>query len=234
MNSHRLTEADRWFIDKRQIDPLSRTPFNVGMSVVVCEHKHVMLTEFYDGTCPTCKSTVTVPFTRTNVEYAKPPKPKEEFLKWFFPSKFIRRIIPKVNRVLGCIIGVLAVAIFVLIMTGTLSNQLFMQHIETIAIPKTYLLLSRLKDFLFSDAVSEQFVRSFKTIGLNTREVLGNAAATISVLGVGLIEFISVLARGLHIPYQRSRMLYEHVGDRTTILIEIISGWINGIIARFT
>lgn len=70
MSGHVLTRSDSWFLQKGQKDILSRTTFAVGHSVVVCENHHVMLEEFYDGSCPTCHSSVTIPFCRENVEPA--------------------------------------------------------------------------------------------------------------------------------------------------------------------
>lgn len=63
-----LTVDDSWFIEKGQKDSLSKTYFEVGQTVVVCDNRHVMLAEFYEGECPTCHSHKTVPFSRQNVE----------------------------------------------------------------------------------------------------------------------------------------------------------------------
>lgn len=68
MESHTLTTDDFWFIEKGWKDSLSRTPFEVGQTIVVCENRHVMLAEFYDGVCPTCKSNKTMTFSRQNLE----------------------------------------------------------------------------------------------------------------------------------------------------------------------
>lgn len=68
MEIHRLTLADEWFIQKGQVDSISRSHFSLGDEVVVCDRQHVMLAEFYDGECPTCHSKMLVKFTRENVE----------------------------------------------------------------------------------------------------------------------------------------------------------------------
>lgn len=68
MQTYKLTEEDVWFIEKGQIDSLSRSPFQIGDEVVVCDRRHVMLAKFYDGECPSCNSRKTVPFSRQNVE----------------------------------------------------------------------------------------------------------------------------------------------------------------------
>lgn len=68
MQVHKLTSADAWFIEKGQIDALSRSPFHIGDEVVVCDKQHVMLAEFYDGECLICHSRNTVPFSRQSVE----------------------------------------------------------------------------------------------------------------------------------------------------------------------
>lgn len=68
MYSHILTSKDEWFIEKGQKDSISRTPFEVGQTVVVCDKRHVMLADFYDGECPTCHGRNTVPFSRENIE----------------------------------------------------------------------------------------------------------------------------------------------------------------------
>lgn len=68
MYSHILTSEDGWFIEKGLKDSISRTPFEVGQTVVVCDKRHVMLADFYDGECPTCHSRNTVPFSRENIE----------------------------------------------------------------------------------------------------------------------------------------------------------------------
>lgn len=50
------------------MDSISRSPFQIGDKVVVCDRQHVMLAEFYDGECPSCRSRKTVTFSRRNVE----------------------------------------------------------------------------------------------------------------------------------------------------------------------
>ncbi len=50
------------------MDSITRSPFQIGDEVVVCDKQHVMLAEFYDGECPTCHSHNTVPFSRQSVE----------------------------------------------------------------------------------------------------------------------------------------------------------------------
>lgn len=233
MYSHKLTEADRWFIEKGQVDTMSRTPFDIGLTVVVCDHKHVMLADFYDGTCPTCKSTVTVAFGRGAVEYPKPPKVREEFLKWFFPAKIARKIIPKVNVALGWTIGILIAAIFVLVATGTLSNALFLQRIETLLVPRTELLLSRIGSFWFSADAAERFASSGAIISTRNQTIIVNAIAVLSVLGIGLWSLLTTLLGSLQIPLERSKILFGRIGERTQSLIEIVVGWISGIFRRF-
>lgn len=68
METHKLTDADEWFLKKGQVDSISRSRFSVGDEVVVCDRQHVMLAEFYDGRCPTCNSEKLVAFSRENVE----------------------------------------------------------------------------------------------------------------------------------------------------------------------
>lgn len=68
MQTHKLTAEDAWFIEKGRIDSISRSPFKIGDEVVVCDRRHVMLAEFYDGECSSCHSCKTVPFSRRNVE----------------------------------------------------------------------------------------------------------------------------------------------------------------------
>ncbi len=68
MEIHKLTDADEWFLEKGQVDSISRSRFSVGDEVVVCDRQHVMLAEFYDGKCPTCNSEKLVAFSRENVE----------------------------------------------------------------------------------------------------------------------------------------------------------------------
>jgi transcription elongation factor Elf1 len=63
-HSHTLTSSDDWFIQKGHKDSLSRSPFGVGQEVVVCENFHVMLAEFRHGSCPSCGSEKTIPFSR--------------------------------------------------------------------------------------------------------------------------------------------------------------------------
>lgn len=70
MEKHKLTAADEWFIQKGQIDSLSRSPFSIGDEVVVCDRQHVMLAEFYGGECHTCHSKKLVKFNVQNVEPA--------------------------------------------------------------------------------------------------------------------------------------------------------------------
>jgi hypothetical protein len=73
MYSHKLTESDNWFIEKGQIDTITRSHFAIGDEVVVCDKKHVSLLECYDAECPVtnCHSKVTVPFNRKNIEFAE-------------------------------------------------------------------------------------------------------------------------------------------------------------------
>ena len=69
MTNHVLSNRDRWFINKKRIDSLSRSQFIIGDAVVVCKNKHVMLADFYEGVCHTCNDRQTVPFCYANVEY---------------------------------------------------------------------------------------------------------------------------------------------------------------------
>jgi len=69
VHKHILSDKDAWFLAKNRIDALSRSQFAIGDSVVVCINKHVMLTDFYDGECPTCKSKSTTPFSFSSVEH---------------------------------------------------------------------------------------------------------------------------------------------------------------------
>ena len=225
MHSHKLIEADRWFIEKRQVDTMSRTPFDIGLTVVVCDHKHVMLLDFYDGTCPTCRSTTTVPFGKSSVEYPKSPKPKEEFLKWFFSSKVAHKVIQKANAGLGWTLGILIVTLVVLIATGTISNALFLQRIDTLLILRTELLLSRISTFVFSASVAEKFVSSGIVISTRNEEIFANAIAILSMLGVGLWGILTTLWGCLQMMLDRSKALLERVGERTQNLIKTISNW---------
>ena len=234
MHSHKLTEVDRWFIEKGQVDTMSRTPFDIGLTVVVCDHKHVMLLDFYDGTCPTCRSTTTVPFGKSSVEYPKPPKPKEEFLKCFFPSKVARKVIPKANAGLGWTLGILIVALVVLIATGTISNALFLQRIDTLLIPRTELLISRISTFVFSASVTEKFVSSGIVISTRNGTIVANAILVLSVLGTGLWSLLKILWIGLQVPIERSRVICEHTGGRTQHLIKTMADWISGLFNRFS
>lgn len=68
MNTHRLTEADEWFLEKKQIDTLTRKVFSAGDEVVMCDHRHVMLAEFYSGQCSSCGSRKLITFSQENVE----------------------------------------------------------------------------------------------------------------------------------------------------------------------
>ncbi|MDR0918478.1 MAG: hypothetical protein LBM93_04420, partial [Oscillospiraceae bacterium] len=89
MQSHKLTIADSWFIEKGQVDTITRSPFAIGDEVVVCDKKHVSFLECYDGECPVtnCHSKVTVQFNRANVEY-------EEFKLYSFAGEC-----PKCQRI---------------------------------------------------------------------------------------------------------------------------------------
>lgn len=69
MINHVLSSADAWFIKKKRVDSLSRSLFTVGDTVVVCRNKHVMLADFYEGECHSCKDRQTVSFCYANVEY---------------------------------------------------------------------------------------------------------------------------------------------------------------------
>jgi len=64
-----LSNDDSWFVKKKRLDSLSRSQFLIGDSVVVCNNKHVMLSDFYEGECHTCKDRQTVSFCYANVEY---------------------------------------------------------------------------------------------------------------------------------------------------------------------
>lgn len=233
MHKHKLTESDKWFIEKGQVDTLSRTPFAIGHEIVVCDHKHVMLTDFYDGSCPNCHSTITVVFGHSAVEYPKPPKPKEEFLKWFFPAKTARKVISKVNVVLGWVLGILVAAIFILIATGTFSNALFLQRIDTLLVPRTEVLLSRVGEFLFSESVAEKFTNSGSVILARNGAILKNGIAVLSALGVGLCSLFTAIWGGLHMPLEKTKVLFEHIGVRTQNLREIVKNWISGLIGHF-
>ena len=68
-NAYEISSDDSWFLRKKLVDPLSRAQFNVGDIVVVCERKHVLLVDFYEGKCPNCHSLRTIPFTKNNVEH---------------------------------------------------------------------------------------------------------------------------------------------------------------------
>lgn len=229
MHKHKLTESDIWFIEKGQVDTLSRTPFAVGHEIVVCDHKHVMLADFYDGSCPTCHSTITVAFGRSAIEYPKPPKPKEEFLKWFFPTK----IAPKVNVALGWVLGILVAAVVILVATGTLSNTLFMQRVEGLLLPRTEILIHRIGSFWFSDSVSERFASSGVVIFARNEAIFANAIAVLSVLGVSLWSLLTAIWSGFQTPLEKSEVLFERVGTITLRLIELIAYWVNDLIDRF-
>lgn len=203
---------------------MSRTPFDVGHVVVVCDHKHVMLADFYSGICPTCKSTITVPFRRSNIEYPKPPKPKIEILRWFFPTDFARKVVPKINAVLGWMLGIMVVAMVVLITTGTLSNDLFLYRIENLLVPKTQVLITRIGDFWFSETVADRFVSSGLVILSRNEIIFANALAVLSVMGVGLWSILTSLWTSLQVPFNKSRVLLERFGERTREFIEMIAG----------
>lgn len=227
MNKHKLTESDKWFIEKGQVDTLSRTPFDVGHEVVVCDHKHVMLADFYDGTCPTCHSTITVNFGRRAVVYLKPLKHKEEFIKWFFPSRIARKIVPMINTALGWILGLVVAAVVVLVATGALSNELLLQRLEGVLVPKTGLLLSRIGNFWFSESVADKFASFGTVILIKNRIVYANAIAVLSTLSVDLWNLLTMLWSGFQRPRNKSKMLFECVSVRTQDLIELISSWIS-------
>lgn len=234
MHKHKLTKSDRWFVEKGQVDTLSRTPFAVGHEIVVCDHKHVMLADFYDGSCPICHSTITVAFGHSAVEYPKPPKPKEEFLKWFFPTKIACKVIPKVNVALGWVLGILIAAVVILVATGILSNASFLERIDTLLIPRTELLLSRIGGFWFSESVAQKFTSSGTVILTRNGAIFANAITVLSVLGAGLWGLLTAIWGGFLMMFERSKVLFEHVGVRTQHLVELIAYWVNGLIDRFT
>ena len=212
---------------------MSRTPFNVGQVVVVCDHKHVMLADFYDGICPTCHSSITVPFERNSVEYPKPPKPKPEFLSWFFPANVTRKLLPKIITALGWMLGIMVVSLAILIATGTLSNNLFLYRIENLLIPKTQVILSRIDSFWFTETIAEKFASSGLLILSRNEIIFAKTLAVLSVMGTSLWSILISLWSYLHLPLDKSRWLIERFCERTRNLVEMIVEWVNGVIKYF-
>ena len=233
MHTHKLTESDSWFIEKGLLDSNSRSPFTVGDIVVVCNNKHVMLFEFYDGECISCSSTRTVPFSQTNImhkkiEFHKPLKidnlkiefpeqseSEEEFLKWFFPSSIARRVIPKVNLVLKWLLGIIVIGLIVFIATDEIPNDQFLIHFS---------------DFWVSSNVSSRFIAFNLNILSQNRIVLTNFHAVLGGFGIGSANIVIYLWTHLQIFINRTMVMLELIYNQTTLLIELISSWLEDVL----
>ena len=241
MRSHTLSDNDKWFIKKNRVDTLSRSPFSTGDNIVVCANKHVMLLDFYEGTCPSCQSYITVPFNYANVEHGyklteadawfvdKNPIDKvtkrrisvddtvvicdnkhmslitsydgkcpvcnsetigsipirTELLAWFFPMKFARELLPKVNNILGWILGVLITGVFLLIITGVISNEGLIDHAQMTLIPKTTYIFINIGDFLYSETVGALF---FEKSELLIMKMIGAVALLLTSIGTFVVS----------------------------------------------
>lgn len=235
MNSHKLTTADSWFIEKGQIDSQTRERFDIGHEVVVCENHHVMLLDFYNGECPTCKSKVTVPFNRSNVErkninlhYNKPksantvnpprivnpPRTTHTVTdrRRIFGFQRFRRYIINSKYVFMWILGLLICCGIVLNLTGIISNERFFECVQVSILPKTKLMLFGLRNFLASDEVNQSFINANSIIIAKSGILLANMLAIFLVLVKGTKDLIYLIF------------------IRTKILIGLITEWISGFV----
>jgi len=238
MQTYILSEKDRWFLNKRRIDSLSRSQFSVGDSIVVCDKKHVMLSEYYEGSCHSCNSFTTVPFSYANVEHgykltdadswhiSKNPidrLSKKEFavgdtvvvcgnkhmtlissyngicpicgcetigsipikkepFAWFISAKMVRALLPNVNKALGWSLGVLAIILIFLVITGLISHEQLYSQIQTGALPKTKLIFTEIKCFAVSSSVNTSLIQNSNIIFTMSGVLLNNMLAVVMSL----------------------------------------------------
>ncbi len=242
MYSHTLTEKDRWFIDKGTIDSLSRSLFTVGDVVVVCNHKHVMLEEFYTGSCPICKSTVTVPFCRDNVIYSdqnKPriqlPKPPEErpyvvtrprvrrnafeYLADLFPYEETMCLL---NRILGWILGILGVVVAGLLIFGVITNDLLLAYINRVVLPKTHIMGAVAQGLLPMEQLLRRAGETLRPLALNNGMVLLGISRVHGSFSIGYDLLIRGFLGYMRQTVFKTRELGGQIAVQTQALIDRI------------
>jgi hypothetical protein len=268
MYTHTLTTEDLWFVEKGQKDSLSKTPFEVGQTVVVCDNRHVMLAEFYDGECPTCHSHNTVSFSRQNVEpgtlhsytgecpecseevtilfrqcgannpfVGKCPKCNNDLFiseKFFVEQAFIlklRKYVSRVSIALGWILGLLVFCIFALTATGIISNDNLINYSKGVIFPKMQRVYNNSLDLVASDRFYCAFILTTKEFLAGNTILLGNISVFfnicidgLKVLGIGFWEQLRIIIG-------KTEELMELFGQRTQILIEILSSWVERFIS---
>ena len=286
MNSYVLSHDDKWFFKKNRIDSLSRSPFSIGDTVVVCSNKHVMLADFYEGECHTCNVRDTARFCYANVEYGykltdndawfaeKNPTDKlskkkisvgdvvvicdnqhmtliesyhgncpvcqsentgvvpiwEEPFSWLFPSKFTRRMLSRVNPLLGWICSILFVVSCVLILTGVLSNETLFAYWSETMLPRTQLLFTSFGNFIDANgSVYEYLAITNRRIFLNSNILFSNIVAVSVIFMNGAIILASNVAFMFQGIIGRTSELYELLNVRTHKLAEIIQVRISNI-----
>ena len=74
MYTHKLSSIqDKWFLNKKSIDGLSKIPFQAGDKVVICkECRTVWLSDSWEmggNKCPICQNEETVQFKRKNINF---------------------------------------------------------------------------------------------------------------------------------------------------------------------
>ena len=271
MQTHKLTAADDWFIKKGQIDSISRSPFQIGDEVVVCDKQHVMLAEFYDGECPSCHSQETVPFSRQSVEvgtlrrYAgecplcaakltvllrqhgtdspfvgRCPQCNQDFSlsAMFFEEQALRekfkKHIGRVNTVLGWTLGLLIAGVIIFSLAGVVPNGRFVLYAQNVMWPKTFLLISRIPDFIISEKFNESFVAFNGLIANRTGSLLIKGAAVLSALGSGVLKTCVVIWNRSIIILMNSGGLLKRLIYKTKLLFEWIRKWVSSFAGRFT
>jgi len=232
MHTHKLTERDSWFIEKGQIDSYSRTPFDIGHVVVVCDNKHVLLSDVYNELrkCTTCSSSVTVPFSRSNIEHSKieitnsqkkslkirTPKPSEmekEFLQFFFPYNVARRVFPKVNFVLKWLIGLIVISFIILTAIGIVSFEQLLFHIEFVLIPTIEDLFLGFNDFWFPDDINSILIAS-------NAEFFSRNVMVLGALRIGLENILMDFWVQVQLLRNETMILIEQFINRSRMVIE--------------
>ena len=260
MHSHKLTETDSWFIEKGRVDSLSRSPFVLGNTVVVCNNKHVMLLEFYEGKCPTCNSEITLPFSRSNVDYLSPQKAASVSPQRLYPARTTRKFFPLANKVLGWTLGILVFVVCVLTFTGSISNESLIYRLRSSVFPKTRLMLESAEEFFFPDAAiasiegaSREILAkngdlpakplftdklSALIIGANNYIIVRNKLLSVNIITaiIALVNGLIVIAintsEQLQAAYHRTKELSRLFTGQTRILIDVVKKLLGGIASR--
>ncbi|MBD5525393.1 MAG: hypothetical protein HDR04_13445 [Lachnospiraceae bacterium] len=180
------------------------------------------------GACPKCNKNVTIIFSKHGKQpyIGKCPSCNKQISlapDYFKNLKVLQqaeRYIRTVHRVLEFMLLVAIISVILLNYKGLISNENILMYGKEVILPRTIIIVDRLKEYILSDSVGVQFKNSFIPIVGNTNILVQNALDVFMLMMVGLQSILWIICNESIRVYDNTCDLVRLIKIKTEMLID--------------